>query len=80
MNENALTLNEAIELYKNGHQVYTYIQSRKTYLFLIKDKYILKNGETALYLTYKELDELFGKANYFEDENVEEIVDPLKDQ
>lgn len=36
MNENALTLNEAIELYKNGHQVYTYIQSRKTYLFLIK--------------------------------------------
>ena len=53
MNENALTLNEAIELYKNGHQVYTYIQSRKTYLFLIKDKYILKNGETALYLTYK---------------------------
>lgn len=44
--------------------------------FLIKDKYILKNGETALYLTYKELDELFGKANYFEDENVEEIVDP----
>ena len=80
MNENALTLNEAIELYKNGHQVYTCIQSRKTYLFLIKDKYILKNGETALYLTYKELDELFGKANYFEDENVEEIVDPLKDQ